>query len=158
MTNEIQKTELADFLSDRYLLFTLDGSYYGLPLALALEILTMQSITKLPCVCDYVKGILNLRGKVIPILDVKKKLGLPEQPYQDSNCIIVVDLHGMHVGLIVDTVSEVATVPPDRIVPPPKTVVESANYIASISRLDQKIVLNLDYEKFFQNDLETAIC
>jgi purine-binding chemotaxis protein CheW len=76
MANPTKKTELVDFLSDRYLLFTIDDTYYGLPLALALEILTMQSITKLPRVSDYVKGIINLRGKVIPVLDVEKNLVL----------------------------------------------------------------------------------
>ena len=157
MANLVKKAELVDFLNDRYLLFTLDGSYYGLPLALALEILTVSSITKLPRVADYVKGIINLRGKVIPVLDVRKKLGIEERPYDDSNCIIVIDIRDMHVGLIVDMVSEVATVPSDRVIPPPKTVAEKSNYISSVSQLDDKIVLNLDCEKFFANDFDIAV-
>lgn len=157
MANLIKKTELVDFLNDRYLLFTIEDSYYGLPLALALEILTMQSITKLPRVADYVKGIINLRGKVIPVLDVRKKLGIPERPNDDSNCIIVIDINDMHVGLIVDMVSEVATVPAEKIVPPPKTLGDKTSYISSISQLDNKIVLNLDCEKFFQNDFDLVV-
>ena len=157
MANLIKKTELVDFLNDRYLLFTIDGSYYALPLALALEILTMQSITKLPRVADYVKGIINLRGKVIPVLDVRKKLGIAERTDDDSNCIIVIDINDMHVGLIVDMVSEVATVPSEKIVPPPKTIGEKANYISSISQLENRIVLNLDCEKFFLNDFDLVI-
>ena len=157
MTNLVKKAELVDFLDDRYLLFTIDNTYYGLPLALALEILTVQSITKLPRVADYVKGIINLRGKVIPVLDVRKKLGIPEHEYEDSNCIIVIDIRDMHVGLIVDMVSEVATVPSDRVIPPPKTIGERSSYISSVSQLDDKIVLNLDCDKFFQNDFEIAV-
>ncbi len=157
MTNLVKKAELVDFLDDRYLLFTIDNTYYGLPLALALEILTVQSITKLPRVADYVKGIINLRGKVIPVLDVRKKLGIPEHEYEDTNCIIVIDIRDMHVGLIVDMVSEVATVPSDRVIPPPKTVGEKSNFISSVSQLDDKIVLNLDCDKFFQNDFEIAV-
>ena len=157
MANLIKKTELVDFLNDRYLLFTIEGSYYGLPLALALEILTMQSITKLPRVADYVKGIINLRGKVIPVLDVRKKLGIPERPDDEANCIIVIDINDMHVGLIVDMVSEVATVPSEKIVPPPKTISDKASYISSISQLDNKVVLNLDCEKFFLDDFDLAI-
>jgi len=157
MTNLVKKAEQVDFLNDRYLLFTIDGAYYGLPLALALEILTMQSITKLPRVADYVKGIINLRGKVIPVLDVRKKLGIPERPHDDTNCIIVIDIRDMHFGLVVDMVSEVATVPFDKIVQPPKMLGEKSNYISSISQLDDKVVLNLDCELFFQNDFEIAI-
>ena len=157
MADSIKKTELVDFLNDRYLLFTIEGSYYGLPLALALEILTMQSITKLPRVADYVKGIINLRGKVIPVLDVRKKLGVTEHPCDDENCIIVIAINDMHVGLIVDMVSEVTTIPSDRIVPPPKTIGDKANYISSISQLDNKIVLNLDCEKFFLNDFDLVV-
>lgn len=157
MTNLVKKAEQADMLNDRFLLFTIDNSYYGLPLAMALEILTMQSITKLPRVADYIKGIINLRGKVIPVLDVRKKLGIPEHSGDETYCVIVIEIRDMHVGLIVDMVSEVATVPSDRIIPPPKTLAEKSSYIASVSQLDDKVVLNLDFERFFQNDLEIAI-
>ncbi len=157
MTNLVKKSDQLDTLNDRYLVFTIDSTYYGLPLALALEILTLQSITKLPRVADYIKGIINLRGKVIPVLDVRKKLGIPERPYDDTNCIIVIDIRDMHVGLIVDMVSEVATVPADRIIPPPKTLSENSSYISSVSQLDDKVILNLDFDRFFQNDFEIAV-
>lgn len=141
-------------LSDRYLLFKIDDTNYGLPLAMALEILTIQSITRLPRVASYVEGIVNLRGKVIPVLDVRKKLGLPERQYDDKTCIIVLDIHDMHVGLIVDMVSEVTSVPEDQIMPPPKTNGASTTYIASVSQLENRIVLNLDCDAFFKNDIE----
>lgn len=157
MTNLVKKTDQVDTLNDRYLVFTIDETYYGLPLALALEILTLQSITKLPRVADYIKGIINLRGKVIPVLDVRKKLGIPERPYSDSNCIIVIEIRDMHVGLIVDMVSEVATVPTDKIIPPPKAIGERSSYIASVSQLDGRVILNLDFERFFQSDLEIVV-
>lgn len=104
MTNLANDTKQIDGLNDRYLLFSIDDSYYGLPLAMALEILTIQSITRLPRVAPYIKGIINLRGKVIPVLDVRTKLGISERAYDDKTCIIVIDLHDMHVGLIVDMV------------------------------------------------------
>ncbi|MGI5985466.1 MAG: purine-binding chemotaxis protein CheW [Clostridiales bacterium] len=151
MTNLANDTKQIDGLNDRYLLFSIDDSYYGLPLAMALEILTIQSITRLPRVAPYIKGIINLRGKVIPVLDVRTKLGISERAYDDKTCIIVIDLHDMHVGLIVDMVCEVLSVPQENIIPPPKNY---ASYISSVSQLDDKIVLNLDCETFFQNDLE----
>ena len=157
MTNVVKTSEKADYLNDRFLLFKIDSSYYGIPLAMALEILTMQSITRLPLVADYVKGIINLRGKVIPVLDVRQKLCFPECAYDETTCIIVMDIRGMHVGLIVDMVSEVITVAPEKIIPPPKSFGDKINYIASVSQLEDRIVLNLDCELFFQNDLEIAM-
>ena len=79
MTTIEKESENLDGLSDRYLLFKIENTSYGLPLALALEILTIQAITRLPCVAPYIKGIVNLRGKVIPVLDIRAKLGLPER-------------------------------------------------------------------------------
>ena len=151
MTNIVNEAEQIDGLNDRYLLFNIEEAFYGLPLAMALEILTIQSITRLPRVAPYIKGIVNLRGKVIPVLDVRAKLGIPERAYDDKTCIIVIDLHEMHIGLIVDMVSEVLTVDHEQIIPPPKN---SASFISSVSQLDDKIVLNLDCETFFANDLE----
>ena len=142
-----------DGLTDRYLLFKIDDANYGLPLSLAIEIITIQSITKLPRVASYVKGIVNLRGKVIPVLDVRAKLGLPEHEYDDKTCIIVLDIHDMHVGLIVDMVSEVASALPEQLMPPPKND-KAATYIASVFQKDDKFILNLDCEDFFKDDLE----
>lgn len=151
MTNSVSETNKIDGLDDRYLLFNINSSYYGLPLAMALEILTIQHITRLPCVVPYIKGIINLRGKVIPVLDVRSKLSVPELEYDNKTCIIVIDLHDMYIGLIVDMVSEVLTVSQDQIIPPPKN---SASYISSVTQLEDKLVLNLDCEAFFRNDLE----
>lgn len=151
--NTAEQAVNLDGLDDRYLLFKIDDANYGLPLAMALEILTIQSITRLPRVADYVKGIVNLRGKAIPVIDVRAKLGLPPRNYDDKTCIIVLDVHDMHVGLIVDMVSEVTSVLHDQLMPPPKNGA-AASYIASISQIDDKIVLNLDCEEFFRNDIE----
>ena len=153
MTTIEKESEKLEGLNDRYLLFDINGTTYGLPLALALEILTIQSITRLPCVAPYIKGIVNLRGKVIPVLDVRAKLGMPKRDYDDKTCIIVVDIHDMHIGLIVDTVSEVVTVPSDRIIPPPSN---SVSYVSSVSELENSVVLNLDFDTFFEADLELA--
>ncbi len=153
MTTIEKESENLDGLSDRYLLFKIESTTYGLPLALALEILTIQAITRLPCVAPYIKGIVNLRGKVIPVLDIRAKLGLPEREYDDKTCIIVVDIHEMHIGLIVDAVSEVVTVPMDSIIPPPSN---SASFVSSVSELETGVVLNLVFDAFFSSDLELA--
>jgi len=151
MTETATESVKYDGLQDRYLLFCIGDTNYGLPLAMALEILNIQPITRLPCVSPYIKGIVNLRGKVIPVLDVRAKLGMVERGYDDATCIIVIDLHDMHIGLIADRVSEVLTVPQENIIAPPKN---SASYIDSVSDLDGKTVLNLDCEAFFRDDLD----
>lgn len=151
MTGTVTESSKYDGLQDRYLLFCIDNTNYGLPLAMALEILTIQSITRLPCVAPYINGIVNLRGKVIPVLDVRTKLGIPEREFDESTCIIVIDLHDMHIGLIVDMVSEVLTVPEENVIAPPKN---SASYIASVTHLDEKVVLNIDCDAFFRDDLD----
>lgn len=151
MANSDTEISMIEGLDDRYLMFNMDGAYYGIPLAVSLEILTIQHITHLPCVSSHIKGIINLRGKVIPVLDIRAKLGIQEREYDNKTCIIIIELHDMCIGLIVDMVSEVITVSKDQIIAPPKN---SANYIASVIQLGDKLVLNLDCEAFFQKDLE----
>lgn len=144
-------------LDNKYLIFLIDDTMYSFPLASALEILTMQPITKLPMVSSDIKGIINLRGKVIPVLDVRQKLGLPEKEYDSKTSIIVLDIHGMHIGLIVDIVSDVMLVKSENIIPPPKKTAESRNYISSVTHIDDKIVLNLDCDLFFNEELKMLV-
>jgi len=143
-------------LADRYLQFNIEDSYYGIPLAMALEILTIQMVAALPRVAPYIKGIVNLRGKVIPVVDMRHKLNLPARPYDKRTCIIVIDFHSMHVGLIVDMVSEVVSVSAEQLIPPPKDTVNST-FISSVSQLGDKLVLNLDCDKLFQDDVEMVL-
>lgn len=151
---EINNGESSE-LNDRYLLFRIADSLYGVSLALVLEIVQIQSITMLPYVAPYVKGIINLRGKVLPVIDVRTRLGMPEKGYDAETCIVVVDIHNVHVGLIVDSVSEVVTVPEDQIAaPPPSSGTGVGSYLSSVANLDKKIVLNIDFDRFFQDDID----
>lgn len=140
-------------LNGRYLLFYIDDVLYGVSLALVLEIIQIQTITHLPGVAPHIKGIVNLRGRVVPVIDVRLKLNLPERPYDDKTCIVVLDIHGMHIGLIVDSVSEVVTVSNEQLSAPPSTGDMSTRFLASVSELGNKVALNIDFESFFQNDI-----
>jgi len=114
----------------------------------------MQHITHVPGVPGYIKGIVNLRGKVVPISDVRLKFGQPERPYDDKTCIVIVQINDMNIGLIVDRVAEVVTLEKIDKAPPSladRRIVES--YLDSISTLSDKVILNIDFAKFFQNDL-----
>lgn len=141
-------------LNDRYLLFYIAERLYGVPLVLVLEIIQIQHITHLPTIPPHVKGIVNLRGKVVPVIDVRLKFNLPERPYDDKTCIVVLDIHDMHIGLIVDSVLEVMTVESNHMAPPPTVGDPSSRYLSSVAQLGDKVILNIDFEKFFQDDLE----
>lgn len=143
-----------DELSGRVLLFYIDQVLYGIALQHVIEIINVENSTHLPGVPAYLKGVINLRGKVIPVIDVRLKFHLPERPYDDKTCIIVVDMNDMHVGLIVDSVSEVITIDPSHTATPPDRFDRSGErYLSAISQLNDKVILHIDCEKFFQSDL-----
>lgn len=143
-----------DELSDRVLLFYIDQALYSIPLTHVIEIINVENSIHLPGVPIYMKGVINLRGKVVPVIDVRLKFHLPERPYDDKTCIIVVDIHDMHVGLIVDSVSEVITVDPTKMAAPPKgSDSVGERYLSSVSEIGGNIILHIDCERFFASDL-----
>ena len=144
---------LSDDLNSRYLTFFIDGAVYGIALAHVIEIINIQDITQVPNIPSHIKGIINLRGKVIPVLDARAKMYKPEREYDEKTCIIVITIHDMHVGLIVDSVSEVINSESNQLAPPPKIGSEEAQFLSSIIEQDNKVILNVNIEKFFQDDL-----
>lgn len=153
MEENIVNTAVDD-LQGRFLSFYIDQTVYGLELFNVIEIVSIQDVTRIPSVPDYIKGIINLRGKVVPIIDVRLKLKQPERAYDEKTCIIVVVIDDMQVGLIVDRVSEVVTIGQNELADPP-SIGNSSNdkYLQSIATVDDKIVLNIDCNKFFYSDL-----
>jgi purine-binding chemotaxis protein CheW len=98
-----------------YLTFHVDGEEYAVPVAHVTEIVRLQNIFAVPDVPKYIRGVINLRGKVIPLLDVRSRFGLAEAPYTDRTVVVVLELAETSTGLVVDSVSEVAEIPPDQI-------------------------------------------
>lgn len=153
--------DVRDDLKGRYLTFYIDKTLYGIELTHVIEIIEISSInseqpiTHVPSLPHYMKGIINLRGKVVPVIDVRLKFEQEERPYDDSTCIIVVLIHDMQVGLIVDIVQEVVNVDSDNCNASPDTGKNrnSEHYLSSIAKIGDKVILNIDCEKFFQNDL-----
>jgi purine-binding chemotaxis protein CheW len=105
-------------LGGKYLTFRLGKEEFGVQILKVRELIGMMEITQVPQVRGYVQGVINLRGKVIPVVDLRAKFGLPRADYNQQTCIIVVDV-GIMMGLIVDTVEEVHDIPSDRIEPAP---------------------------------------
>ncbi|HHU17472.1 MAG: chemotaxis protein CheW [Anaerovoracaceae bacterium] len=137
----------------RFLTFSLEDEVYGIEIKYVTEIIGIQSITRVPEVPDYVKGIINLRGKIIPVIDVRLKFGKKPMEYDDRTCIIVINILEVSVGLIVDNVEEVLTIDDEDIAAPPgsKTGFEN-RYIKGIGKAGEKVQLLLDCLKLLKND------
>jgi purine-binding chemotaxis protein CheW len=113
-----------------------------------MEIIRIIKITPMPEMFDFLKGVINLRGNVIPVMDVRLRFGLKERDYDDRTCIIVVKIKDLEIGLIVDTVSEVIEIPEGQIEPPPKMHMKSQQkYIMGIGKTGDEVKILLDLNK-----------
>jgi purine-binding chemotaxis protein CheW len=145
--------EEEDTQRGRYLTFSLDANVYGIPIRFVTEIIGIQAITKVPETPDYVKGIINLRGKIIPLIDMRLKFGKAELAYNARTCVVVVNVNTMSVGLIVDSVNDILTINDDQIARIPENRMCFENrYIEGIVGTDDKAQLLLNVEKLLEND------
>ena len=108
-----------DTQKGKFLTFILGDENYGIEIRFVTEIIGIQTITPVPEIPDYVKGIINLRGKIIPVMDVRLRFKKEPREYNDRTCIIVIDIQDITIGLIVDCVAEVTSITDENIVPLP---------------------------------------
>ncbi len=135
----------------KYLTFTLAKEAYGIGILKVKEIIGMIPITPVPRTPPFVKGVINLRGKVLPVVDLRLKFSMGQIPYTERTCIIVVEIdtrdETVLIGIVVDAVSEVLSIPPDAIAPPPTFGNKlSTDYILGMAKTETgvKILLNID--------------
>lgn len=138
----------------KLLTFSLADEGYGVSILKVKEIIGMMDITPVPRTPDFIKGVINLRGKIIPIMDLRIKFGMTPQEYNERTCIIVVeiDLKGSQklIGVVVDMVSEVVTVSQEQIEPPPEYGTNSEhNFILGIGKIKDRVVIILDIDEVF---------
>lgn len=144
-----QYDEVEDTMKGRYLTFILGQEQYGLEIRAVIEIIGMQNITVVPDLPDYMKGVINLRGKIIPVIDVRMKFKKPIVDYNDRTCIIIMEIGDMPVGLIVDKVADVLNIPDENIVPPPDGKTGFSNrYVKGIGKVGNDVKLLIDSDKF----------
>lgn len=132
---------------DKFLTFLLNQEEYGIEIQYVTEIIGIQGITRIPDTPYYVKGVINLRGKVIPVMDVRLRFNMEERSYDDRTCIIVINVSSHSVGLIVDRVAEVMDIPKEGVEPPSKIAgEESSRFIKGMGKVGErvKILLNAD--------------
>ena len=136
------------------LFFSIDDTIYGIEIKYVNEIIQIEQITIVPKIPDHIKGVINIRGKVVPVISVRKRFGIEEIPYDDRTCIIVLEFEdGNQVGIIVDRVREVVVVNTADIRRTPDAKNVNANhYIQSIINFDEEIRLLLDCDKLIADD------
>jgi len=143
--NKLQEEELV--------LFDLGNEIYGVDISVVYEIIRMQAITMVPKAPFFVEGIINLRGKVIPIVDMRKRFGLPKVEQNKDNRIMVLENSGQNVGIIVDAVTEVLRIPSESVEPPSSIIVSAtSDYILGIAKHDKSMIILLDMERVLSRE------
>ena len=141
---------------EQLVVFTLANETYGIAISTVNEIIRMQDITEVPRTPDFVEGVINLRGRIVPVIDLRKRFGLEAAEATQASRIMVVELQGLTVGMIVDSVSEVLRLPTDSIEPTPAIAsgVDSA-YLKGVGKWDDRLIILLDIEKvLYQSEQE----
>ncbi|MFZ2619293.1 MAG: chemotaxis protein CheW [Alphaproteobacteria bacterium] len=133
--------------------FLLLGEEFGLPILDVREIIRITAITPVPQAPSFVEGVINLRGQIIPVVDLRKRFGIPAKEADEETRIVVVELKNTVIGLVVDSVSEVLRLPADTVAPPPAIVAGSigAEYIKGIGHHDEKMIILIDMRKVFSD-------
>ncbi len=128
--------------------FQLANELYGVEITKVREIILVTAITRIPQTPHYVKGLINLRSTVIPVIDLRALFGLPEEDLTDESRIMVLQAGGRTVGIVVDAVSEVLRVKHEQIAPPPPTVAGlGREYLTGIVRIGERLLILLDIDK-----------
>jgi purine-binding chemotaxis protein CheW len=138
--------------------FRLAQEEYGIEITKVQEIILMGEITRVPQTPDYIKGLINLRSTVIPIVDLRLRFGLSQEELTDETRIMVVNVAGKTIGIIVDAVSEVLRIAHEQIAPPPPTVAGlGREYLTGLVKLESRLLILLDIDKILGHDEAAAV-
>lgn len=144
-----------DTQKGKYMTFKSGNEYFGLEIQYVNEIIQLQAITAIPETEDYIKGLINLRGKVIPVVDVRLRFKQEPFEYNDRTCIIVINIKSMMVGLIVEKIAEVVEIKDDNILPPPSVGRADRvqnKYVYGIGKVGDTVKLLLDPDKLLNDE------
>lgn len=141
---------------DKYVTFRSGSEYFGLKIEYVNEIIVIQEVTKIPESEDYVKGLINLRGKIIPVIDVRIRFKQEPFEYDDRTCIIVINVKGTVVGLIVEKIAEVVEITEENILPSPsfgKSDKTQNKYVYAIGKVGDSVKLLLDPDRLLNDEV-----
>jgi len=137
--------------------FHIGGEEFGLDILRVQEIIRIQDLTRVPNSPDFVDGVINLRGKVIPVVALRKRFGLEQLAHDKQTRIVVVEVNGTVLGFIVDSVSEVLRVPASTIEPPPRLGKVEREYVSGVGKLDNRLLILLDVDRLMSESEEASI-
>ncbi len=146
-----------DTLKGKYLIFALGQELYGIEIRYVTEIIGIQPITEVPEMPEYVRGVTNLRGKIIPVMDARLRFKKSEREYDERTCIIVLDTNEVSIGLVVDSVSEVISIPEEEIAVPPEINRGGQRYIKGIGKAGGSVELLLDCQRLLTDEERETI-
>lgn len=146
-------------MDGKYLTFWTDDQLYGISISDIVQIVGIQKITGIPGFPHYVKGVINLRGSIIPVIDVRLRFNKQETTYNERTCIIVINIQKRLFGFIVDAVDEVTHINDESISVPPKVSSsdDTCAYLMGVAKLENKVVLLLDAEKILNSEEKLGI-
>ncbi|GAP09722.1 CheW protein [Bellilinea caldifistulae] len=145
-------------MEHQLVVFELENEKYGVDIASVEGIIKMQEITRLPHAPEFIEGITNLRGTIVPVVDLRTRFGLPrKEPTRDTR-IVIANMDSSKVGIIVDAVTQVIRVPEDKIEPPPQmSVTINSAFIKNIAKLESELVILLDLGKVLSTEEREAL-
>jgi len=133
--------------------FKIGAESFAVPIALVREIVRVPEITAVPQAADSVEGVINLRGKIIPVVDLRRCFGEPRTARSKKNRVLVAEVEGKVVGMLVDSASEVLKLSPSDVEPPPQVLEsESVNYVTGIGKLGGRLIILVDLGKVLRGD------
>jgi len=139
----------------QFVTFTLNNEEYAVDILSVQEINRITEITKIPNSPDYVEGVVNLRGKVIPVINLRKKFSFEEKLIDDTSRIIIMDIQDITYGVIVDAVSEVLRVPSSTVEPtPPMSSEANSKFIKGLAKLDGRLIILIDIDNLIDEELQ----
>ena len=139
------ETETLQQDEQQLVVFDLSTEAYGVDIGAVREIIRLQDITRVPRTPEFVEGVINLRGKVIPVVDLRKRFGLPAEEESKENRIVVVDIGAQDIGVIVDAVTEVLRIATESVEPPASVITTAdSEYLLGIAKLDSRLIILLD--------------
>ncbi len=150
--DDLVDDEEDDSQKDKFLTFRIGQEDYGIEISYVIEIVGIQQITEVPDMPDYLKGVINLRGRVIPVMDVRVRFHMQSREFDDRTCIVVVNLGETAVGLIVDTVNEVLSIPASEVSPPPRVSRgEGSRFVRGMGKVGDAVKILLDLNKLLSD-------